>query len=413
MGGQTARMVGRPYDEERDFAAVARIWREVGWIDGTDAQAEALRRVAARGGGIVADVRGEAECLVLRTPGTIRYLDADLPLCAVSGVTTSHVGRRQGFASALMVETLTAAVEEGAAVAALGFFEQGFYDRFGFGTGAYEHRLRFDPASLDVAAPDRVPVRLGAGDMEELHALMVRRHRGHGSVVLDPVDWFAAEWAWVDSPFALGWRGDDGRLTHALLGSMKEDHGPYVIELLAYEELPQLLDLLGWLRVLGDQVNLVEIAAEPADVQLQDLIREPVRQRRIARLAGGSDALHHGLAEQQDRILDLHACIDAVSVPSPVDFGLRLRDPLEHLGGWPGIGGSYTVHLGPTSSVEEGIAAGLPVLDASVGAFTRLWLGVRPASGLAVTDDLTGPDDLLAGLDRSIRLPTPQAGWAF
>lgn len=406
-------MVGRPYDEDRDLGAVIRMWREVGWIDDTDEQADALRRVAARGGGIVADVRGEAECLVLRTPGTVRYLDVDLPLCAVSGVTTSHVGRRQRLASALMVETLTAAVEEGAAVASLGFFEQGFYDRFGFGTGCYEHRLRFDPALLDVPVPDCAPVRLGVDEMEELHALMARRHRRHGSVVLDPVDWFVAEWAWIDKPFALGWRGDDGRLTHALLGSMKDGHGPYVIEQLAYEELPQLLDLLGWLRVLGEQVNQVEIAAEPADVQLQDLVREPVRQRRVARLAGGSDALHHAIAEQQDRILDLGACIAAVTVPEPVDFGLRLRDPLEDLGGWPGIGGSYTVHLGRTSSVQDGIADGLPVLDASVGAFTRLWFGVRPATSLAITDDLAGPDDLLAQLDRSLRLPTPQAGWPY
>jgi predicted N-acetyltransferase YhbS len=148
-------MVGRAYEEERDFAAVTRMWREVGWIDDSDAQAEALRRVAARGGGIVADVRGEAECLVLRTPGTVRYLDVDLPLCAISGVTTSHIGRRQHLATDLIVETLTAAAEEGAAVAALGFFEQGFYDRFGFGTASYEHRLRFDPASLDVPAPHR------------------------------------------------------------------------------------------------------------------------------------------------------------------------------------------------------------------------------------------------------------------
>ena len=346
-------MVGRPYDEDRDLGAITRMWREVGWIDDTDEQADALRRVAARGGGIVADVRGEAECLVLRTPGTVRYLDTDLPLCAISGVTTSHIGRRQGLASALMVEALTAAVEEGAAVAGLGFFEQGYYDRFGFGTSCYEHRLRFDPASLDVPVPHRPPVRLGVGEMEELHALMARRHRGHGSVVLDPVDWFAVEWAWLDKPFALGWRGDDGRLTHALLGTMKDGHGPYVIEQLAYEELPQLLDLLGWLRVLGEQVNQVEIAAEPADVQLQDL------------------------------------------------------------GGWPGIGGSHTVHLGRTSSVQDGIADGLPVLDASVGAFTRLWFGVRPATSLAITDDLAGPDDLLGQLDRSLRLPTPQAGWPY
>lgn len=407
-------MVGRPYDEQRDLAAVTRMWREVGWIDDSDEQAEALRRFLGRGTALLADVAGEAECMVHRTPGSIRYVTTDLPLCAISGVTTSHVGRRQGLASALMVEALGAGAEEGAAVASLGFFEQGFYDRFGFGTGTYEHRLTFDPASLTVPPPDRPPVRLGRTDMPELHGLMTRRHRGHGSVVIEPSDWFDLEWAWTDKPFALGFRNDDGRLTHALLGSMKDEHGPYEIAVLAYEEPQQLLELLGFVRTLGDQVNSVTIADEPPEVQLQDLIREPVRQRRVARLAGGSGALHQAIAEQQDRILDLGACIAAVRLRTPpVSFGLRLHDPLEALGGWPGIGGTYTVRLGARSTVSDGADGELPVLEASVGAFTRLWLGVRPATGLTLTDDLHGPPQLLESLDEAFRLPAPRAGWSY
>lgn len=406
-------MAGRPYDEERDLLAVTRMWREVGWIDDTDEQAEGLRWFLGFGSARVADVEGEAECLVHRTPGTVRYLDADLPLCAISAVTTSHVGRRQGLATTLMRETLAAAVDEGAAVASLGFFEQGFYDRFGFGTGGYEHKLTFDPASLDVPVPVRPPVRLGAGELREFHALMTRRHRGHGSVVLDAPGFFEPEWRWTDKPFALGYRADDGRLTHAFLGSMQDGHGPYVIELLAYEEPAQLLELLGWVRALGDQVNQVTIGWEPADVQLQDLIREPVRQRRVARLAGGSDALHRAIAEQQDRILDLEVCIGAVRTPVPVAFGLRLHDPLEGSTEWAGIGGEYTVRLDERSTLDGGIDADLPVLEATVGALTRLWLGVRPATGLALTDRLTGPPALLERLDESLRLPTPQAGWPF
>ncbi|HAS10693.1 MAG TPA: hypothetical protein DCS55_09295, partial [Acidimicrobiaceae bacterium] len=96
-------MVGRAYEEERDLAAVTRMWREVGWIDDSDGQAEALRRFLDRGTALLADVHGEAECMVHRTAGSIRYVDTDLPLCAISGVTTSHVGRRQGLASALLV----------------------------------------------------------------------------------------------------------------------------------------------------------------------------------------------------------------------------------------------------------------------------------------------------------------------
>ena len=35
-------MVGRPYDDDRDLAAVARMWREIGWIDGSDEHTAAL-----------------------------------------------------------------------------------------------------------------------------------------------------------------------------------------------------------------------------------------------------------------------------------------------------------------------------------------------------------------------------------
>lgn len=407
-------MVGRPYDEERDLAAVTRMWREVGWIDDSDGHAAALRTFLAMADARVADVRGEAECLVHHASGTIRHRDTDLALCAISAVTTSHVGRRQGLASALMVEALTEAADAGAAVATLGFFEQGYYDRFGFGTSTYENRLTFDPASLLVPLPDRPPVRVGPDDMGELHALLTRRHRTHGSVVLDPPQWFEPEWAWLDTPFGLGFRAADGHLTHALIGSAKDDHGPHRIEILGYEEPHQLLELLGVIRMLGDQVNQVTIADEPAGIQLQDLIREPVRQRRTARLAGGSGDLHVAVANQQDRILDLGACLRAVGLRTPpVSFGLRLRDPLADLGGWPGIGGEHTVRLGEESTVSAGIDEGLPALDASVGAFTRAWMGVRPATGLAVTDDLNGPPALLAALDEAFRLPTPRAGWMY
>lgn len=407
-------MVGRPYDEERDLAAVTRMWREVGWIDASDEQAAGLRTFLGFGDVLVADVAGEAECMVHRTAGSLRHTRTDLPLCVISAVTVSHVGRRQRLASRVLAEALAAAAGEGAAAASLGFFEQGFYDRLGFGTSTYEHRLSFDPATLTVPFPERPPVRLGVDELGELSSLMRRRHRGHGSVVLEPEDWYRSEWSWLDSPFGLGFREPGGRLTHALLGSMKDEHGPYVIELLVSEEPAQILELLGLLRALGDQVNAVVLGSEPPGIQLQDLIREPVRQRRVARLAGGSGALHQAVAWQQDRILDLGACVAAVELRTPpLSFGLRLRDPLATLVPEAGIGGEHTVHLGPSSTVEPGLDPALPVLDASVGAFSRLWLGVRPATGLALTDDIDGPAELLDALDEAFRLPPPQAGWSF
>jgi hypothetical protein len=42
-----------------------------------------------------------------------------------------------------------------------------------------------------------------------------------------------------------------------------------------------------------------------------------------------------------------------------------------------------------------------------------LWLGVRPATGLAVTDELSGPPELLEALDWVLRLPDPKPDWDF
>ena len=82
---------------------------------------------------------------------------------------------------------------------------------------------------------------------------------------------------------------------------------------------------------------------------------------------------------------------------------------------WPreSIGGDYIVTLGRSSGAETGSHDTLPTLKASVGAFTRLWLGVRPATGLAVTDELKGPEGLLRELDWALRLPEPNLDWDF
>ena len=50
---------------------------------------------------------------------------------------------------------------------------------------------------------------------------------------------------------------------------------------------------------------------------------------------------------------------------------------------------------------------------ASVNAFTRLWLGVCPATGLSVTDGLEAPRELLEELDVVLRLLDPQPDWDF
>jgi len=68
-------------------------------------------------------------------PGSLRYLEQDLPFCAVCGVTTGYAGQKQGLAGKLTAELIALDVAEGALVAGLCMFEQGYYDRLGFGTG--------------------------------------------------------------------------------------------------------------------------------------------------------------------------------------------------------------------------------------------------------------------------------------
>ncbi len=77
------------------------------------------------------------------------------------------------------------------------------------------------------------------------------------------------------------------------------------------------------------------------------------------------------------------------------------------------MAGDYVVTLGPASGAAPGTDAALPTLDATVNAFTRLWLGVRPASGLSITDDLAAPPELIEALDDVLRLPEPHPDWDF
>ncbi len=127
--------VVRRCDPGSDLEAVKRIWEECGWIEpGNERQAGALGHVLEYGETLVGVIGGDAECFVHRTPGSVRYDETDLSLCAVTAVTTSAIARNAGLASALTAQLIADGAAEGAAVSALGMFEQGFYNRFGLGT---------------------------------------------------------------------------------------------------------------------------------------------------------------------------------------------------------------------------------------------------------------------------------------
>jgi hypothetical protein len=408
-------MIWRPYVPERDRDAARRIWYETGWLQPDRPGAFEAESTAGRA--IVTDLDGQPECMVFTASGSIRYLRRDLAFAGVLAVTTSRVGRRQGLAGRLTARAVALEAEAGAAVAGLGIFDQGFYDKLGFGSGPYEHIIAMDPLSLAIDTPPRKPARLSVDQWQIIHDARVARPRVHGGLVFSSPQLTRGQMVWPEHAFGLGYFDGD-RLSHHLW-CMPEggnrNQGPYRAAWLCCHSSEELLELLSLLGELGDQVLLVRVR-EPPGVQLQDLVRRPFRHYAQT---GGSrfETRNDARASWQMRICDLRACVAAVSIPRTLRFNLELSDPIERYlegeGGWRGVGGSYVVSFGPESEARPGTESGLQTLSADLGAFTRMWLGVLPASGAALTGGLKGSRELMSRLDEALVLPRPQPDWDF
>ncbi|MEM7228717.1 MAG: GNAT family N-acetyltransferase [Planctomycetota bacterium] len=414
-------MTIRPYDPEIDLDAVRCIWRECGWLDGDDTTGMDMALEGCNT--IVALADDRPECCVNTLPGDIKYLDETLPFGLVAGVTTSHVGKRQGLASRTTARGVANEAEAGAAVIGLGAFETGFYDRLGFGTGEYDYFLDFDPQMMRL--PDgvraRPPKRFSPEDGEAIHAARLRRMRGHGSCNFADHRITTAELCWRKNKTILGYTdGSNGEISHALTMSPRDfGSGPMRVWWMAYETWDQFLELMALVQNLGDQIRVIEVA-EPVGVMIQDFVDRPFRMINVTR--GAAHPHNFWFAGWwQMRIADMEACFAATKLSwmrgDTVRFNVELDDPIaERLdagSSWTGVGGSWTIELGQSSSATRGATAGLPVMRAGVGAFTRMWLGVRPASGLAVTDAIDAPPALLAALDDAFRVPRPNPDWEF
>ncbi len=403
----------RALELDRDLPALRRLWREVGWVDDEQSEAQ-LPYFFGCGDTLVATLNGEVECAVHITPGTMRLQQTDLPLCAVTAVTTSRIARGHAFAQRLTAQQLAKAAGQGAAVSALGMFDQGFYDKLGFATGAYEHSFSMDPGTLVVDHQVPTPKRLGLDDYEAMHAAMCSRQKSHGSIVLDPAMLLRAELGFEENDFGLGY-STDGVLSHFLWLNAKDEHGPYQVRFLCYQNSEQLIVLLGLLKSLADQVYSVEMT-EPAELQLQTLLRRPFRIRSVTRSSEFANE-QEADAWWQLRILDVPRCVAALSCRREIALQLQVSDPLLNQlspkAAWRGVAGEYQVALGPRSSASLGLNPKLPKLRCSVAALSRLLWGIMPATSIALTEDLQAPMALLRKLDEAIVLPPAVTGWDF
>ncbi|MCH2140437.1 MAG: GNAT family N-acetyltransferase [Phycisphaerales bacterium] len=405
----------RVYDPNQDRSACVRIMEEVGWGLGDHKETGTLwDSYISDCSVLVAEMQGEAEAWAICRDGDMRYLNQVLPLGFITGVATSRIARGQGLALRTTASIIAEAAERGSPIARLGIFDQGFYDRLGFGSLGYIRLSTIDPSSLRVPRLTRPPHRLTIDDAEVMHACRERRMRWHGACNLTGTGATHSEILWEKTKFGLGFKNQDGQLSHCLLLKPKGEHGPYALDWMAYETSEQFIELLSVLKSLSDQVHGI-LMADPPHVQMQDMIETPFRTLR-SREGGTFDMKPRSNAYEQLRILDLHACINAVTLPGEtVQFNLELDDPIADWlpadAAWKGIAGSYRVTLGSSSNVEEGAEPSLPTVTATVGALSRLWIGARSAASLSISDDFRCAPELCDAIDRVMRLPRPITDW--
>ncbi len=406
----------RKFNPEKDKKAGYRIWKEVGWLEkGKEKVMDIFLKCCDTW---VAEINGEAEFLALTTSGTFRYLEEELPFSGITGVTTSRIARKLGLAKEISAYVIAKAAEKGAWISGLGIFEQGFYNLLGYGSGGYEHIIYFDPADLKIDVNFRVPERLYEANYRAIHKSRLNRLKTHGAVSFDDYHSTQAEIKWTKQGFGLGYfDGPNGELTHHFWASNRGgEHGPYFISWLAYQNYDQFLELMALIKSLGDQVRLIGMT-EPAEIQLQDFLKYPFRYR-IASEKSKYESKMRAASWWQMRICNLEKCLEKTHLQGEeVSFNLELSDPIEEFLAkdteWKGISGNYIIKLGEQSSALKGKDKSLPTLQTSVGPFTRMWLGVRPATGLAVTEDINAPKDLLKQLNKVFLLPDPKPGWEY
>ncbi|MCK5156627.1 MAG: GNAT family N-acetyltransferase [Spirochaetales bacterium] len=406
----------RDYDQKKDFKHVFRIWQECGWVEDEEKDKKAFTIFTSTGHRKIAELNEVPECFITTSPGKMKYGNTSLKLTAVTAVTVSRLLRKQGAASRLLASMLEQDISEGADVAGLGMFEQGYYNRFGFSTMGYEHWYTFDPAKLIIYKNGGIPVRITSDDWEEAHRCISERKMSQGFITFDSPELIHSEMLWSKNGFGLGYK-KDGKLSHyAWFSTDNTESGPYDVRWMAYSNWDQFLELLGTIKSLEDQVRTVNMR-EPASIQLQDFIEKPFQLQTITRKSKFESRMR-SIAYQQLRICNLENCINAIVYEGEIfSFNLHLTDQLvDHLpetSTFKGCAGDFTVSIGHVSEIQEGTTEGLPWVKGSINGFTRLWIGTLPASTISLTEDLSIDESLINDLEKAFYNPSARSDWDY
>ncbi len=420
-------MIYRSYNPEKDDSAALRIWQECGWLSRSIKEKDAKpfkNFVKLAKSSDVVEHNGEAECLITSHQGRIQYLEKQLPLQVISSVTVSHLLRKQGAAGNLLAHVIARGAQSGDVYSGLGMFDQGFYNKHGYGNLPYAEQMNFDPATLQVPKLQRTPARLSKKDISAMIQNMKNHRPNHGLAYIESKEFYLVDIDEPEGQFGLGFYNDRGELTHHIWGGMLDENGPLIVDYMVYQNYDGLLEILSLLKSLSDQIHLVKMR-EPKSIQMQDFLSRPVRSARKTewgkyRLGGSMTAW------QQMRILRMEEALAALSLPVAskhgFSFNLVLDDPIEQFLKkdlpeditWRGIGGEWTITVRQDSSqASRGHTDGLPCLRSSVNGFTRMILGVLSPSALALSEDMEAPKELWQELDRVFILPKPDTRISF
>jgi len=406
----------RKYDREKDKKEAQRIWIECGWIEDDEKDKKAFDIFTASSNCGVVDLNGSPECMIVTSPGKMKYEDSYLSLSAGSAVTVSRVLRKQGAAPRLLASMLIEDINNGADVAGLGMFEQGFYNRLGFATMGYEHWYSFDPAKLKVFKNGGIPLRITTDDFKETHRCYSEGRKLHGFVTLDPPELMHGDMLWCKNGFGLGYK-TDGKLSHYLwLSTDDVEEGPYDVRWMAFKTGDQFLELLGIIKTLEEQVRTIRMK-EPALIQLQDFIDKPFQLQTISRKSKFESRMR-SIAYQQLRICNMENCINAVQFEGkPFSFNLTLSDPINDFlsedNQFGECTGDFTVSIGNDSTVSRGLTKGLPLINGSINGFTRLWIGILPASTIGMVENLEIDESLVENLEKAFYRPDVRSDWDY
>ncbi len=393
------------------------LWCQAGWREEHFDMEELLKHYIPAGTIFIAEQQGAIAGEVGTMPGNYRHCHSDIQLCAVTSVVIAIEQRRRAVGSDLTRRALRQALAEGAEVALLGAFDLGYYNRLGFGNGLPHRMIIIDPADIITnGAPPNLR-KLTKTDVPAMHEARLRRYPVHGACSLYPSG-FTASIAYATAPHALALGIYHRKKLTAHLWAVVKDDVTLTIEWWAADSPQHWLELLRGVASLQDQVQRI-IMPYPARICLEDLLKSPCRRTRG--MIGNENNPYPPPEYWQIRILDVVRCIQksSLAVEQPYRFNLRVYGEAIEMPSKRGVVSDpqvseYNVALGEHSECHAGHSKALPLLECSIGAFSRLWCGAYSASTLVLSDHFNVSEErMVASLDRLFALPTPMCDWYF